>query len=68
MNKTLIISDSEVRIDALLRDHGEVEVVSLHRLVRINSTEQLNELRDTKTRHRGAVSNTPGNYTQKISL
>lgn len=42
---TLIVSDGEVWIDALLGDHGEVEVVALHWLVRINRTQQLNELR-----------------------
>lgn len=30
-------------------DHGEVEMVSFHRLVWINSADELNELRDTKT-------------------
>lgn len=44
----MIISDSEVWIDVLLRDHGEIEVVTLHRLIRINSTEELDELRDKR--------------------
>lgn len=47
---TLVVSDGEVWIDVFLSDHGEVEVVSLSRLVQVHSTEQLNELRDTKTR------------------
>lgn len=50
MNITLIISDSEVWIDVLLWDHGEIEVVSLLRVVDINSTEELNELRDTNAK------------------
>lgn len=45
---TLIISDGEVWIDAFLRDHRKVEVVSFHRLVRINRTQRLNELEDTQ--------------------
>lgn len=58
LNVTLIISDSEVWIDVLLGDHREVEVVSVHGLVWINSTEQLNELSDTKTHYKGNMSNT----------
>lgn len=57
-NITLIISDSEVWIDVLLRDHREVEVVSFDRVVRVNSAEQLNELRDTKTHYRDRMSRT----------
>lgn len=45
---TLIISDCEVWIDALLGDHREVKMVPFNRLVRIRSTESLNYLRDGK--------------------
>ena len=44
LNLTLIISDCEVWIDVLVRDHGEVEMVSFHGVIWINSTEKLNEL------------------------
>jgi hypothetical protein len=44
---TLVVPDCEIRVDVLLRDHGEVEVVSLHRVVQIHSVDQLDEL----TRH-----------------
>lgn len=56
---TLIVSDGEVWIDVLLRDHGEVEVVSLHGLVRIHGTQQLNELRHKDTRWREIWSTCP---------
>lgn len=46
---TLIISDGEVGIDVLFRDHGEIEVMSLHRVIWIHSTEQLNYLQETRT-------------------
>lgn len=45
----MIISDGEVWIDVLAGDHGEIEVVSFLRPIWIHGTEQLNELRDTKT-------------------
>lgn len=45
----MIISEGEVGIDVPVRDHGEVEMVSFRRLVWINSADELNELRDTKT-------------------
>lgn len=45
---TLIISDCEVWINALLGDHREVEMMSFDRVVWINGAEQLNELREQK--------------------
>lgn len=45
---TLIISDCEVWINALLGDHRKVEMMSFDRVVWINSAEQLNELREQK--------------------
>lgn len=68
MTETLIISDGEVWIDALIGDHREVEVVSLHRLVRIDSAEQLNDLRHTKTHYTGNMSNTSAAHTQQNAL
>lgn len=45
-----MIANGEVRIDVLVGDHGEVEVVTLGRPVGIGGAEQLNELRHKKTR------------------
>lgn len=45
---TLIISDCEVWIYALLGHHGEIKMVSFNRLVWIKSAEQLNYLRDKR--------------------
>lgn len=45
---TLIISDCEVWINALLGDHRKVEMMSFNWVVWINSAEQLNELREQK--------------------
>lgn len=49
LSATLIISQGEVGIDVPVGDHGEVEMVSFCRLVRINGADELNELRHTKT-------------------
>lgn len=48
LNITLIISDCEVWINALLGDHRKVEMMSFGRVIWINSAEQLNELREQK--------------------
>lgn len=45
----MIISEGEVGIDVPVGDHGEVEMVSFRRLVRINGADELNELGDTET-------------------
>lgn len=45
---TLIISDCEVWIYALLGHHREIKMVSFNRLVWIKSAEQLNYLRDKR--------------------
>lgn len=45
---TLIISDCEVWIYALLRHHREIEMVSFNRLIWIKSAESLNYLRDQR--------------------
>lgn len=45
---TLIISDCEVWIYALLRHHREIEMVSFKRLIWIKSAESLNYLRDQR--------------------
>lgn len=63
-NVTLIISDGEVGIDVLFGDHGEVEVVSLHRVIWIHCTKQLNDLQEIKA---GNMSNTYRQATHELN-
>lgn len=55
----MIISEGEVGIDVPVGDHGEVEMVSFRRLVRINGADELDELSDTETHDRREMSPAP---------
>lgn len=55
----MIISEGEVGIDVPVGDHGEVEMVSFRRLVRINGADELDELSDTETHDRREMSPRP---------
>lgn len=63
---TLIISDGEVWIDVPVGDHGEVEVMSFHRVVGVNGTEQLNNLTYEKVECRANKTN--GNIYLYINI
>lgn len=52
----MIIPEGEVGIDVPVGDHGEVEMVSFRRLVRINGADELDELGDTETHDRRGMS------------
>lgn len=65
---TLVISEGEVGIDVPVGDHGEVEVVSFRRRVRINGADELDELSDTETHEERNEPPQPPAVTRPLPL